>query len=58
MLINIRIEAEIDQKAWAVEYGTRGDVNDVENYVQTLLTMNPAAEAGAIKLTGYVVEEI
>lgn len=52
--INVRIEIEIDEEAWATEYGT--PVSSVEDYVLNQIWGSPAAEAGAIAPTGYVVE--
>lgn len=52
--ITVRMEIEIDEEVWATEYGT--PVSSVEDYVLNQIWGSPAAEAGAIAPSGYVVE--
>lgn len=52
--ITVRMEIEIDEAAWATEYGT--PVSSIEDYVLNQIWGSPAAEAGAIAPVGYVVE--
>jgi hypothetical protein len=52
--ITVRMEIEIDDAAWASEYGT--PISSIEDYILNQIWGSPAAEAGAIAPAGYVVE--
>lgn len=53
-VLNIRMEIEVDENAWNTEYGT--PIASVEDYLLNQISQSPAAEAGAITVTGYVVQ--
>lgn len=52
--MNVRMEVEVDLEAWDAEYGT--PVADVETYLLNQVALSPAAEAGAIRVVGLVVD--
>lgn len=55
--IRLRLTADIDIDlvSWEQEYGTAGLPIDVENYLLSLVTGCPAAEAGALTVDGFAV---
>jgi hypothetical protein len=52
-VLNIRMEVEVDEHTWSTEYGT--PIASVEDYLLNQIAQSPAAEAGAITVTGYAV---
>jgi hypothetical protein len=53
------MEIVVYPEAWEHEYGTAPEsiARDVEDYILTQLTQSPAAEADALEIAGYAVNE-
>lgn len=53
MRLFIELEIDVDREQWTREYGTAGDITEVESYVITLIRESAAAQADALDLAGY-----
>lgn len=56
MRLRITADIDVDVSRWKVEYGVPALPIDVENYLLSLVTQCPAAEAGALSVDAFAVD--